>query len=115
MVSHKKYLELTLPARVANELEPGMRVNVKVTGRSKNGLFCAIRDVHGEYPFSSLMHRSTMSPIIESSFDRGEFMNGDVFMAYIHRIEWSDDNKYRIVIGDQKPDLSDEIKENEND
>jgi ribosomal protein S1 len=62
VVSHKKYLELTLPSRVEHELTPGLRVNVRVTGQSKNGLFCAIRDAHGEYPFASLMHRSTMSP-----------------------------------------------------
>ena len=103
VVSHKKYLELTLPSRVENELTPGLRVNVRVTGQSKNGLFCAIRDAHGEYPFASLMHRSTMSPDMESSFDRGEFIVGDMFMAYVHRIDWTDDGKYRIVIGDQMP------------
>lgn len=105
VVSHKKYLELTLPSRVENELAPGLRVNVRVTGRSKNGLFCAIRDAHGEYPFASLMHRSTMSPDMESSFDRGEYIVGDIFMAYIHRIDWTDDGKYRIVIGDQMPKI----------
>ena len=103
VVSHKKYLELTLPSRVENELVPGLRVNVRVTGQSKNGLFCAIRDAHGDYPFASLMHRSTMSPDMESSFDRGEFIVGDMFMAYVHRIDWTDDGKYRIVIGDQMP------------
>lgn len=103
VVSHKKYLELTLPSRVKNELIPGLRIHVRVTGQSKNGLFCAIRDVNGDYPFASLMHRSTMSPDMEGSFDRGEFIVGDMFMAYIHRIDWTDDGKYRIVIGDQMP------------
>ena len=103
VVSHKKYLDLTLPSRVENELTPGLRVNVRVTGQSKNGLFCAIRDAHGDYPFASLMHRSTMSPDMESSFDRGEYIVGDMFMAYVHRIDWTEDGKYRIVIGDQMP------------
>lgn len=106
VVSHKKYLDLTLPSRVKNELVPGLRINVRVTGQSKNGLFCAIRDAQGEYPFASLMHRSTMSPDMESSFDKGEYIVGDVFMAYVHRIDWTDDNKYRIVIGDQMPDIT---------
>ena len=113
VVSHKKYLELTLPSRVEHELTPGLRVNVRVTGQSKNGLFCAIRDAHGEYPFASLMHRSTMSPDMESSFDRGEFIVGDMFMAYVHRIDWTDDGKYRIVIGDQMPKNIPSEKENE--
>lgn len=103
VVSHKKYLELTLPSRVKNELIPGMKINVRVTGQSKNGLFCAIRDNNGNYPFASLMHRSTMSPDMESSFDKGEFITGDIFIAYVHRIDWTDDGKYRIVIGDQAP------------
>ena len=106
VVSHKKYLDLTLPSRVKNELVPGLRINVRVTGQSKNGLFCAIRDAQGEYPFASLMHRSTMSPDMESSFDKGEYIVGDVFMAYVHRIDWTDDNKYRIVIGDQMPNIT---------
>ena len=113
VVSHKKYLELTLPSRVENELTPGLRVNVRVTGQSKNGLFCAIRDAHGEYPFASLMHRSTMSPDMESRFDIGEFIVGDMFMAYVHRIDWTDDGKYRIVIGDQMPKNIPSEKENE--
>ena len=114
VVSHKKYLELTLPSRVKNELYPGLRVFVKVTGQSKNGLFCSIRDNNGEFIFSSLMHRSTMSADMESSFDRKEFVNGDQFVAYIHRVDWSDDGKYRIVIGDQVPRLKDsDEKENE--
>ena len=111
VVSHKKYLELTLPNRVKNEIYPGLRVFVKVTGQSKNGLFCAIRDNNGEFPFSSLMHRSTMSPDMESSFDKKEFVNGDQFVAYVHRIDWTDDGKYRIVIGDQVPSLKPETEE----
>ncbi len=113
VVSHKKYLEITLPSRVENELKPGMRINVKVTGQSKNGLFCAIRDNNGDYPFASLMHRSTMSPDAESSFDKGEYVIGDMFNAYIHRIDWTDDGKYRIVIGDRMPVLSDDEQEEE--
>lgn len=113
VVSHKKYLELTLPSRVKNELKAGQRIWVKVTGQSKNGLFCAIRDNNGEFPFSSLMHRSTMSQDMESSFDKNEFVKGDEMIAYVHRIEWMDDGKYRIVIGDREPDLSNENEEKE--
>jgi ribosomal protein S1 len=108
VVSHKKYLELTLPNRVKNEMYPGLRVSVKVTGQSKNGLFCAIKDNNGDFPFSSLMHRSTMSPDMESSFDKHEFVNGDQFFAYVHRVDWSDDGKFRIVIGDKMPEIKEE-------
>lgn len=114
VVSHKKYLELTLPARVKEEIYPGLRISVKVTGQSKNGLFCAIKDENGEYPFASLMHRSTMSSDMESSFDKGDFVNGDIFIAYVHRIDWDENGNYRIVIGDQVPDLSGEST-NENE
>jgi small subunit ribosomal protein S1 len=113
VVSHKKYLELTLPSRVKNELKAGQRIWVKVTGQSKNGLFCAIRDNNGEFPFSSLMHRSTMSQDMESSFDKNEFVKGDEMIAYIHRIEWMDDGKYRIVIGDREPVQIEENEEKE--
>lgn len=111
VVSHKKYLELTLPSRVQNEIYPGLKVSVKVTGQSRNGLFCAIKDNNGEFPFSSLMHRSTMSPEMESSFDRHEFFNGDQFFAYVHRVDWTDDGKFRIVIGDKMPELNQENEE----
>lgn len=114
VVSHKKYLELTLPGRVKNEMYPGLKVSVKVTGQSKNGLFCAIKDNNGDYPFSSLMHRSTMSPEMESSFDKHEFINGDQFFAYVHRVDWSDDGKFRIVIGDKMPEIE-ETETNEED
>ena len=115
VVSHKKYLELTLPSRVKNELKAGQRIWVKVTGQSKNGLFCAIRDNNGEFPFSSLMHRSTMSPDMEASFDKNEFVKGDEMIAYIHRIDWMDDGKYRIVIGDHLPEQKDEKIEEKED
>jgi hypothetical protein len=26
-----------------------------------------------------------------------------MFMAYVHRVDWTEDGKYRIVIGDQMP------------
>lgn len=113
VVSHKKYLELTLPTRVENEIVPGKKVYVKVTGQSKNGLFCAIRDDKGEYPFASLMHRTTMSPDMEASFDRKEFVIDDQFYAYVHRVDWDEDGKYRIVLSDQKPTLNE--KEENND
>lgn len=111
VVSHKKYLELTLPSRVKNEIYPGLKISVKVTGQSKNGLFCAIKDNNGDFPFASLMHRSTMSSEMESSFDMHEFVNGDEFYAYVHRVDWLDDGKFRIVIGDKMPELENKEKE----
>lgn len=103
VVSHKKYLEITLPSRIAEELYIGKHVFVKVTGISKNGLFCAIRDKNDNYTFASLMHRTTMSPDTESSFDKREFLIGDCMMAYVHKINWINDKECRIVIGDAKP------------
>jgi len=102
VVSHKKYLELTLPDRVKEMLYPGLKVYVKVTGISKNGMFCAIRDDNGDFPYSSLMHRSMMSPEQESNFDKGEFSVGDCFYAYIQRVDWSDNGNFRIYVCDQK-------------
>ena len=117
VVSHKKYLEITLPTRIAEELYIGKNVFVKVTGISKNGLFCAIKDDNGDYVFASLMHRSTMSSDMESSFDRHEFSIGDMFKAYIHKINWIDETNCRIVIGDTMPVVEKEPleKEGEND
>jgi hypothetical protein len=108
VVSHKKYLEITLPSRVAEELAIGKEVSVKVTGQSKNGLFCAIQDKTGEFSFASLMHRSTMSPDMEASFDKKEFVLGDMFHAFIHKISWDDKGGCRIVIGDRAPALQSE-------
>jgi hypothetical protein len=34
-------------------------------------------------------------------------------IAYIHRIEWMDDGKYRIVIGDREPVQIEENEEKE--
>lgn len=103
VVSHKKYLEITLPSRIADELYVGKDVFVKVTGITKNGLFCAIRDKNGDYVFASLMHRSTMSPDTEASFDKKEFLVGDMFKAFVHKINWINDKECRIVIGDKEP------------
>ena len=105
VVSHKKFLEITLPSKIQNELYVGKEVSVKVTGVSRNGLFCAIKDDLGEFVFTSLMHRSTMSPDAESAFDRKEYLNGDQFHAYIHKLLWADDGTCRIVIGDQAPKI----------
>jgi len=116
VVSHKKYLEITLPSRIAEELYVGKDVFVKVTGISKNGLFCAIKDKNGDYVFASLMHRSVMSSDTESSFDRHEFRIGDMFKAYVHKINWVNPKNCRIVIGDTVPTPEkEEIKKEEND
>lgn len=103
VVSHKKFLEMELPSRVENELKPGQRVSVKVTGCSRNGVFCAIEDSKGEFVFPSLMHRSTMSRDVEEMFDDGLYVTGDQFYAYIYRITWNEKRQFRIVIGDTEP------------
>jgi ribosomal protein S1 len=103
VVSHKKYIETTLPARIREELYVGKPVFVKVTGVSKNGLFCAIKDSEGKWMFSSLMHRTTMSNCFEEMFDEGQFVAGDEFRAYVHKLNWGDGDSCRIVIGDNEP------------
>ncbi|MBS7364400.1 MAG: S1 RNA-binding domain-containing protein [Paludibacteraceae bacterium] len=112
VVSHKKYLEITLPSRIDDELYVGKDVFVKVTGITKNGLFCAIRDKNGDYVFASLMHRSTMSSDAEASFDKKEFLVGDMFKAFVHKINWVNDKECRIVIGDKEPVTGKEELEN---
>lgn len=112
VVSHKKYLEMTLPSRVREELTVGQEVFVKVTGTSKNGIFCIIRDKNGVYLFPSLMHRSTMSLDAEKSFDNKEYIKEDEFYAYIHKIVWDESNgTFRIVIGDKAAVIKKEIEE----
>lgn len=103
VVSHKKFLELELPGRVERELKAGQHVRVKVTGCSRNGVFCAIEDTNGEYIFPSLMHRSTMSHDAEMDFENRLYRVGDMFHAYIYRITWNEKGQYRIVIGDKEP------------
>lgn len=111
VVSHKKYIEITLPSRIYEELYVGKPVFVKVTGTSKNGIFCAIKDNEGKWLYTSLMHRTTMSKCMEEMFDEGQFNVGDEFRAYVHKLNWIDDKNCRIVIGDSQPVLEDE-KEN---
>lgn len=111
VVSHKKFLELELPGRVEKELAVGQAVSVKVTGCSKNGVFCAIEDKNGEFVFPSLMHRSTMSRDAEIDFDNRQYLVGDQFHAFIHRITWGEKGQFRIVIGDKEP--TPEKEENE--
>lgn len=103
VVSYKKYLEMILPSKIENEFHVGAAVPVMVTGSSKNGLFCAIKDKDGEYIVSSLLHRSAMSHDMEISFDNHEFVNGDMFMAYIYNVTQDDKGTYRIVLTDKKP------------
>jgi len=111
VVSFKKYLEKTLPGRVRREIIPGKPVDVKVTGKSKNGVFCAIKDdMSGDYIFPSLMHRSTMSPDAEADFENDMYQLGDMFHAFVHRVTW-DGDKFRIVIGDKMPVLKDDKSE----
>lgn len=113
VVSHKKYLELVLPGRVQNELYVGQPINVKVTGVSKNGVFCAIADNKGEFVFPSLMHRTTMSRDAESYFENRMYLVGDQFKAFVHRITWDDKGSYRIVIGDKEPQLEENTETKE--
>lgn len=111
VVSHKKFLELELPGRVEKELEVGQLVSVKVTGCSRNGVFCAIADSKGEFVFPSLMHRSTMSRDAEIDFENRQYVVNDQFKAYIHRITWNEKGQFRIVIGDKEP----VVEQTEND
>jgi len=103
VVSHKKFIEITLPSRIHEELYVGKPIFVKVTGTSKNGIFCAIKDKEGKWLYTSLMHRTTMSKCMEEMFDEGQFTPGDEFRAYIHKLNWIDDKNCRIVIGDLQP------------
>ena len=49
VVSYKKYLEMILPQKIEAELSVGQEVAVKVTGSSKNGLFCQIKELRHSY------------------------------------------------------------------
>ena len=108
VVSYKKYIEKVLPTKVKEELYVGKQVRALVTGLSKNGIFCSFKDEEGEYIFSSLMHRSTMSKDMEMSFDAHEYIKGDMFIAYIHKINMDENGNFRIVIGDKRPEIKEE-------
>lgn len=101
VVSYKKYLEMILPKKIENELEVGQEVSTKVTGASKNGLFCQFKDKNGEWIFSGLAHRSVMSVEFEKRFDDREFRIGDEMHMYIANI-LEKDGQYRIVLTDSK-------------
>ena len=101
VVSYKKYLEMILPKKIENELEIGQEVSTKVTGASKNGLFCQFKDQDGEWLFSGLVHRSVMSPEFEKRFDDREFRIGDEMHMFIANI-FEKDGQYRIVLTDSK-------------
>ncbi len=110
VVSYKKYLNTILPAKIKNELYPGLDISTKVTGTSKNGIFVQFKDSAGEWLFSGLIHRSVMSPEFEKRFDHKEFRIGDEFRAYIHNIIETEDGNYRVVISDTPPTVT-ETKE----
>lgn len=114
VVSYKRYLEMILPGKIHNELEIGMEVSTKVTGASKNGLFCQFKDNNGDWIFSGLVHRSTMSPDFERRFDSREFRNGDEMKMYIGNIIEAD-GKYRIVLTDSKAKVQFPTDEEEED
>lgn len=105
VVSYKKYLERILPGKIANELEIGQEVYTKVTGASKNGLFCQFKDNEGEWVFSGLVHRSVMSQDFEKRFDMREFRNGDEMKMYIANII-DNEGQTRIVLTDSKMNVS---------
>lgn len=99
VVSYKKYLSMVMPKMVADELSIDMKVNTKVTGLSKNGVFVSFNNQNDEPVFSGLIHRDNMSPHMEDLFDEGNFMVGDMLYAYIHNIVM-DGDKIRIILGD---------------
>lgn len=99
VVSYKKYLSMVMPKMVADELSIDMKVNTKVTGLSKNGVFVSFNNKNDEPVFSGLIHRDNMSPHMEDLFDEGNFMVGDMLYAYIHNIVM-DGDKIRIILGD---------------
>lgn len=103
VVSYKKYLSMIMPKMVADELAIDMKVNTKVTGLSKNGVFVSFNNQNGEPVFSGLIHRDNMSPHMEDLFDEGNFVVGDMLYAYIHNIVM-DGDKIRIILGDTSLD-----------
>lgn len=118
VVSHKKYLDVTLPTRIMDEIYVGKEVFAKVTGISKNGIFCALKDNEGNFTFTSLMHRSTMSKSAESSLDNGEYSVGDQFRAYVWQVNWINEKQCRIVIGDcpyVEPEKKDDKRDDRKD
>ena len=105
VVSYKRYLEIILPDKIQKELYVGKEVQVKCTGPSRNALFCSIKDENGEFIFTSLIHRSTMSKDFEESFDNGEFIVGDQFRAYVYALNWEDDGTCKIVLTDRSDNV----------
>lgn len=103
VVSYKKYLNMVLPHKIQEELKPDMKVEGRITGTSKNGVFIQFRDKEGEWIFSGLLHRSVMSPEFEARFDNKEFNIGEEITAYINDIIQKD-NQIRVVLSDI-PDL----------
>jgi hypothetical protein len=52
-----------------------------------------------------------MSRDAEIDFDNRQYLVGDQFHAFIHRITWGEKGQFRIVIGDKEP--TPEKEENE--
>lgn len=103
IVSYKKYLNYVLPFKIDEELRVGMKVHTKVTGSSKNGIFLQFQDKNGEWVFSGLIHRSSMSEEFEAKFDNKEFAIGDELDAYIIDIIIKEDQS-RLLLSDCDPD-----------
>lgn len=113
VVSYKKYLNFILPYKVQRELYVGKQIGVKVTGTSKNGVFVQFRDNDKEWVFSGLIHRSVMSKDFENRFDHREFRIGDEFVAYVNKLNETEDGQYRIVVSDTAPKVAEEKETND--
>jgi len=114
IVSYKKYLNYILPYKIDNELTIGQEVNTKVTGTSKNGIFLQFQDMDGEWVFSGLIHRSSMSKDFEKKFDKKEFAIGDELTAYVSDIIIKD-GQSRIILSDTfgKPETTEDSSNND--
>jgi predicted RNA-binding protein with RPS1 domain len=112
IVSYKKYLNYILPFKIDEELSVGMEVSTKVTGTSKNGIFLQFKDKNGEWVFSGLIHRSSMSKDFEKRFDKKEFVIGDEMKAYITEIIVKD-GQSRIILSDHYGNPAEDSSNNE--
>lgn len=116
VVSYKQYMNAIMPTKIQNEISVGMEVMAKVTGETKkrNGLFVIFKDSNGEWFFSGLVHRSSMSKDFERSFDRRDIKIGDEMRLYVSGINEYSNGNYRIVLTDSPKMIQKTEKEEEN-
>jgi ribosomal protein S1 len=93
--SYKKYVNHVLPSKI-EELDLDKKYAGTITGLAKYGIFVEFDEI-----FTGLIHRSKMTPEMESKFTKREFTPGEEVTFWIKEIT----NDKKIILTDEDPTI----------